>query len=472
MNEAVSRAATGFALVTTVVVAVTVGSAVIAHRSAEKSMRSLVGHADDLTTAARSEVAAEEMIAAGRGYLLTREPALLDRVRTREAELDAALATLERRSASPTERGLLSEVRTAAARYVALIERSFSDPAIGSNQQAVADLFRTRLLPARAELEARTRRLVDEKARLQRTGRTALRATAWRAFGAVMALGVLGAALALVLAWRFTRRLGQLYLRERAAAARALRAADAARDLIASVAHDLRNPLGAIAMHVTQLGAVDDPGSRKNVRAIDRISRRMERFIGDLLDAASLEAGVSPVVRRECSVVEMVERTAEDFREQAADKHIALRWQVDDVQAVWADPVRLPQVLANLVGNAIKFTPPRGTVQLRARRWEDTTRFEVRDTGPGIALEDLAHLFDRYWKGRSSGHRGVGLGLYIAKGIVEGHGGRIWVETAMGSGSTFVFTVPGGASPAATDYVRDGSPRFRERVAVETAARP
>jgi len=443
MNVAVSRVAMAFALVTAVVVAVVVGSAVIAHESAERRARLLVAYADDLTTASRSEVAAEAMIAAGRGYLLTREPALLERVRTGEADLDAALRALEPRAASPFERDLLAEVRSSAARYLELIERSFSDPTIGSDQRVVAELFTSRLLPARADLEARTRKLVAEKVRLQSEGRAALHQTARRAFGAVVALGGVGTLLAVTLAWIFTRRLDQLYLSERAAAMRERRAANATRDLVAAVAHDLRNPLGAIVMNVAQLMAeTSDAKARKRAGAVDRIAHRMERFIGDLLDAATIEAGVFSVAKKKCSVVELVGQVVDDFREEAAEKQIALRWQIDEAPFLWADPIRLSQVLANLVGNAIKFTPSRGVVEVRVAATGALARFEVRDTGPGIAGADLLHLFDRYWKGRSTGQRGVGLGLYIAKGIVEGHGGEMSVHSVLGRGSSFVFTIP------------------------------
>jgi signal transduction histidine kinase len=443
MELSLARAAAGFALVTGIVVAVVVGSAWFAHRSGETRARLLVSYADDLTTASRSQVAAETMIAAGRGYLLTREPALLDRVRTAEAELDAALHALAPRARSPFERDLLVQVKGAAAQYLELLERSLSDPALARAPTAVAALFRTGLLPARAELEARTQKLVTEKVRLQNQGRAALRMTARRAFAALIGLGAAGTLLALSLAFFFTRRLRQLYLRERRAAERARLAATAARDLVAAVAHDLRNPLSAILMNAAQLmKETAGTKARGHAVAVDRIASRMERFIGELLDAAIIEAGMFSVAQQDCPVVELVARTVDEFRDAATDKHIALRWQVDDVRTVWADPLRLAEALANLVGNAIKFTPTHGTVELRVTGIGPSTRFEVRDTGPGIAVSDTPHLFDRYWKGRSGGRKSVGLGLYIVKGIIEGHGGEIWVDSAVGRGTTFVFTIP------------------------------
>jgi len=116
------------------------------------------------------------------------------------------------------------------------------------------------------------------------------------------------------------------------------------------------------------------------------------------------------------------------------------------VVPVLADPDRLFQVFSNLIGNAIKFTPEQGRIELRVVQRGDWLEFSVSDTGPGITIEDQAHLFDRFWQSRQHRHQGTGLGLYICRGIVEAHGGRIWVESEPGKGSTFRFTLP-----AATD---------------------
>jgi signal transduction histidine kinase len=113
-----------------------------------------------------------------------------------------------------------------------------------------------------------------------------------------------------------------------------------------------------------------------------------------------------------------------------------------DIPEVWADLDRLLQVFENLVGNAVKFTEPGGRITVGAARRGDDVLFWVADTGAGIAAEDLPHLFDRFWQARKATRRGAGLGLPIVKGIVEAHGGRIWVESTLGRGSTFFFTIP------------------------------
>jgi signal transduction histidine kinase len=113
-----------------------------------------------------------------------------------------------------------------------------------------------------------------------------------------------------------------------------------------------------------------------------------------------------------------------------------------DLPAVLADAARIQQVLSNLVGNAVKFTPRQGRITVAADRLETEVRFAVIDTGPGIPPEQVPHIFGRFWQARSSDRRGLGLGLAIAKGIVEAHNGRIWVESQVGAGSTFYFTLP------------------------------
>jgi signal transduction histidine kinase len=130
-----------------------------------------------------------------------------------------------------------------------------------------------------------------------------------------------------------------------------------------------------------------------------------------------------------------------DAQPLADAKHISLVLDLSDPPTIDADPHRLSQVLSNLLGNAIKFTPKGGTVTLCARQRDGALSVTITDTGPGIAPEDLAHIFDRYWRPQRSEGEGTGLGLYIARGIVEAHGGRVWAESSP-QGATLVFRLP------------------------------
>ena len=227
---------------------------------------------------------------------------------------------------------------------------------------------------------------------------------------------------------------------------RAVRARD---DLVAVVSHDLKNPLNVIQMQSVLLrkvaGADVDERSSRLRASLDRIQRsvgHMDALIHDLLDLARIEAGRFVVQRQAESIQEMLEEALIILRPLAEAKGVALHEDAADDVKVLADRERVFQVLSNLVGNAIKFTPSGGRIVLRANTDRDYALFTVTDTGPGLAPEQLSEVFNRYWQASKTGREGAGLGLYIAKGIVEAHGGRMWAERAQEGGATFKFTLP------------------------------
>jgi len=219
-------------------------------------------------------------------------------------------------------------------------------------------------------------------------------------------------------------------------------------DVLHVVSHDLGNSLSAIIVTTTVLLRTlpDDAGTaelRKRITSIRDLARRMQRLRQDLLDVASIETGRLAIEWDSFSPAALAGETIEDFAGLAAEKEIALERAVDEgLPELVGDRERILQVLANLLGNALKFTPQGGRVGLRARLDGPDVRFEVWDTGPGIPPEHLGHVFDRFWKVRTANRHGAGLGLAIARGIVEAHDGRIWAESAPGQGSTFLFTLP------------------------------
>jgi signal transduction histidine kinase len=174
-----------------------------------------------------------------------------------------------------------------------------------------------------------------------------------------------------------------------------------------------------------------------------RAVRQMGRLIGDLLDVMRIEAGRLALETEDVPASTVVTHAEENIRHAAQEKEIALSVELPDPSLyIRADRGRLSQVLDNLLGNAVKFTPSGGRVSLRAWRDGPDAVFEVADTGPGVSPENQEHLFDRFWQARAADQRGVGLGLPIAKGIVEAHGGRIWVMSTVGHGSRFYFAIP------------------------------
>jgi chemotaxis family two-component system sensor kinase Cph1 len=228
---------------------------------------------------------------------------------------------------------------------------------------------------------------------------------------------------------------------------RAVRARD---DLVAVVSHDLRSPLGVIQMQaailVQTVGVGPTEFSRRIHTSAEHIQRsvgRMNALIRDLLDLAKLEAGRFSL---QCQPNQMRELVAESLlilRPLADAKRITLDSDLHGDE-VSVDRDRIFQVMSNLIGNAIKFTPELGKVFVRCETVSTEVQVTVSDTGPGIPPEQRANVFDRYWQARRNDFEGSGLGLFIAKGIVEAHGGRIWIEDQAGTGATFVFTLPIG----------------------------
>jgi PAS domain S-box-containing protein len=205
-------------------------------------------------------------------------------------------------------------------------------------------------------------------------------------------------------------------------------------ELIAIVSHDLKNPLSAISL-----------GASTALRSLDGISHsanRMNRLITDLLDIASIDARNLSIRREPTEVSRLVDTVWQVLEPTASSKEIHFRREIQaGLPLIDIDPSRIEQVLSNLVSNSIKFTPKGGTISIHAERHGEEVLFTVSDTGPGIQPEHFDHIFDRHWQVKETAHLGTGLGLAIAKGIIESHGGQIWVTSNPGQGTSFHFTL-------------------------------
>jgi signal transduction histidine kinase len=224
-------------------------------------------------------------------------------------------------------------------------------------------------------------------------------------------------------------------------------------DVLAAVSHDLKNPLTAILMAAQGLlqGIPNDRRlrPRREVELIRRSARRMTELIDALLEAAGIEAGTLSIHRRPHSTRELVEEVCELLEPLAAQRAIRLQADIDaELPPVPCDGARITRVLSNLVGNALKFSGQGSTVTASAHKGEGGVEFEVRDDGPGIPPEQLPYVFDRFWRGPRASQPGSGLGLFIAKSIVEAHGGTIGVESTVGVGTIFRFSLPSPPPPS------------------------
>ncbi|MBS2033145.1 MAG: CHASE3 domain-containing protein [Deltaproteobacteria bacterium] len=221
--------------------------------------------------------------------------------------------------------------------------------------------------------------------------------------------------------------------------------------VLAVVSHDLKNPLNAVGLAAEGLRRKGSELVQHQAGIILRSAHRMQRLIAGVLDGVKLESGQLVVELAPVPAGELVEAAVEEIRPTANDRGLSIEVALPPLPDVNCDRDRALQVFSNLLGNAVKFTPRGGAVFLSARPRGAFVEFEIADTGPGIEREALAHVFDRFWRAPHAPTTGAGLGLFIAKGIVEAHGGRIWGESEPGHGARFVFTLPVAHDGEATE---------------------
>jgi PAS domain S-box-containing protein len=223
-------------------------------------------------------------------------------------------------------------------------------------------------------------------------------------------------------------------------------------DVLNVVAHDLRNPLGTILLQggLLRRQLERDRHPTKPVDVIQRAATRMNHLIQDLLDVARMEGGRLSIAQAHLPAQQVLAEVIAAHETLATSRHLELRLDAaDDLPELWADHERLLQIFENLIGNAIKFTPAGGRIIVGADPRDDHVLFWVADSGIGLASDEQARAFERLWQASATaGRHGAGLGLPIVKGLVEAHGGRVWVDSSPGEGSTFFFTIPTGGPPA------------------------
>src|SRR5262249_1401148 len=224
-----------------------------------------------------------------------------------------------------------------------------------------------------------------------------------------------------------------------AEAQRAVRVRD---DFLTVASHDLQSPLGAVLLPASVLAREGiDERMRQYARSILRAAERMDRLIHDLLDLAAIDAGRLSIDRQSYDARMLALDALELLEPVAEERTIQIRRELVEC-TVSCDRGRVLQILSNLLDNAIKFTPAGGTIVVRCEPRASEVVFAVADDGPGIDPKFLPHVFDRFWQGRKDKRRGIGLGLSIAKGLVEAQGGTMWVESEIGKGTAFYFSLP------------------------------
>jgi signal transduction histidine kinase len=216
-------------------------------------------------------------------------------------------------------------------------------------------------------------------------------------------------------------------------------------DVLGMVAHDLRNPLCIITMNARAIASegTSSATTREAAEEVILVAARMDRLLMDLLDAARIESGTLRIDKKRYDVGALVTEIVKSYRPLFDDRELTLAAELPAGEVVACfDHDRIVQVISNLLGNAMKFTSAKGNVCLVVERSAEHVEIALRDDGPGIHPDALPQLFERFWQIESDQRRGLGLGLYICRKIVEEHGGRIWVESELGKGATFRFTLP------------------------------
>lgn len=238
-------------------------------------------------------------------------------------------------------------------------------------------------------------------------------------------------------------RLRDAYRALRLEHAQTLLAKRAREDVLAVVSHDLRSPLSAILLSAEYLRRLTQGNPQEIAAGVERSARQMSRLIEDLLDAVKIEKGRFRIEPAPHDLAPILEDALQGVRGAAQAKGIRLGLRMPEGgHVVRCDRVRIAQVLSNLLGNAVKFSPEGAAVEVELHADTDGVRIAVRDCGPGIPEEELPRIFGRYWQAKGTAHHGTGLGLFISKSIVEAHGGCIEVVSSAGAGSTFTVVLP------------------------------
>lgn len=411
----------------------------------------------EITLVERLRWSGEVMVSAGRGYLLTEDPALLARLTAAATRFDQEGAQLTATAADPYATAVAQDTD----RFVSVQQQLITARQRNEDRSVLLRRFEQQLLPLQQELETSLDRLVAYKeAALDEIYEAAAKERdrfTTRFYALLALLAIVG----FVVTWFFARRIAVAYRAETNARNVARRAVASRNELMAMVAHDLRNPLGAIALKAAYLRerSGDADAVLKEAGSIESMTLHMSSLLDSMLDLATIEAGRFSVTQRACAVDELLREAADMFGNAARSKGVCFVAPeiMPDIR-VHADKERVLQVLSNLLGNALRYTPRGGEIALSAARSGETARIAVSDSGPGIPAEHLPHLFDRFFRDQSAGKTSNGLGLFIARGIVEAHGGTIWAVNNPDRGATFCFTLPLGMAEANAETVVSDSP--------------
>ncbi len=396
-----------------------------------------------------------KMSADHRTYLLTGEKTFISQLRDDRREFADTATKLKEASIAPYGRMLVERVEVLEKEISKLDEESIRARAKGPLSAEMTRELARQLVPARQSimddlqelLRHKSSILEEKKAEALETTTTMQRwivITTAAAFILSLLVGLVYSKKLVTLHTQLAGAFSSLKEHEESLK-RAIRSRD---EMVAVISHELKNPLTALGTGIALIQRIlPEEEALKEVRTVlNRIEPslgRMNRLISDLLDITRIEAKTLKVNIEPFDLSATIAEVVQGYGSMAAEKSIELSLEAtDDARAVLGDKDRIAQTLSNLLSNAIKFTSEGGRITVTARRMDSFVEVRVKDTGKGISPEHLPHVFDRFWQARDSASMGTGLGLAVAKGLVEAHGGKIGVESKIGEGTTVFFTLP------------------------------
>jgi signal transduction histidine kinase len=433
----------GLAALVALIITMAIVAIVVLRSTSHKEATVAEDYAEGFSHTQQLHYSEDALVAAARGYLLSSDPRLHERFVRDKADFEQRLTDLEHYHLALSVRLQLADVVAVARDYLSEISRAVEARAT-TDPARLAAMFEERLRPRRDALMAAMDELAHaERAVFNGALREARRA-ADLAQAVVLAASLLAIACGLVMAALVGRRLTRQFHELEAATAAATRAAKARDDVLAVVSHDLRNPLSAIHMAADLVRETTaEQITRKQVGTIHNAAERMRRMIEELLETSQLDSGQIELHAEPLDAAEVLDAAGDLFRARAAESGIELQCRGPHVRVV-ADRERVIEVLSNLIGNALKFTPRGGHVAVAAEPQGGDVRFTVVDDGKGLESDQVERVFERGWQADRSHKRGggLGLGLYICRRLVEAHRGAIGVSSEVGHGARFWFTLP------------------------------
>ncbi len=404
-------------------------------------------HAEELILAQKLHYEISMQFAAMPIYVLSGDESILTSFDRNREDFVRILATLKRKPNDHAERKLLDEISRAEETMHASAAKGISMSRGGASAREVNEYFSSlRPLKDSRDLPALLQILVDTK---MREFQNAKKEDARLSKGVLIFLGA--ASLICIL---FAGVISSLIIKnikhKKRSEEKEAYISNARKEIVDTVSHDLKNPLSSIKLglqyverKLSRNTKCSDVEVTKGLSIIFRSVDKMEKMVFDLLDHTKLEAGKLLLEPTECELARFTKEVIEQFKPIAHSKNIRLTSElIEDGKIIYCDQVRVEQVLSNIIGNALKFTPEGGEIHVAMSFKEDEVVISIHDSGHGMSKDQLEHVFDRYWQVQETSKQGTGLGLAIAKIVVETHHGKIWAESELGKGSTFHFSLP------------------------------